>query len=153
MQPLAIDLKRRYPNLVFRAGTRFAWSPEQRQITYDRRAKDNAGRWSLLHETSHALLEHCSYANDFNLIEMEVAAWERAKHLAAELLQETIDEDHIQDCLDTYRDWLHRRSTCPSCSTKSLQEDKQHYRCFNCQSRWRVTPSRFCRSYRATIAT
>ena len=43
------------------------------------------------------------------------------------------------------------RSICPQCTTKALQQsDYAHYRCFNCHTRWRVTPSRFCRAYRTT---
>jgi hypothetical protein len=30
------------------------------------------------------------------------------------------------------------------------QNDLKHYRCFNCHEVWQVTPSRFCRAYRAT---
>lgn len=150
MQQLADRLQLRYPHLQFCAGNRFAWSPEESRITYDVKVRGKPGRWSLLHEASHALLGHHFYANDFDLLQMEVAAWERAKQLAREFLKEEIADDHIQDCLDTYRDWLHSRSVCPSCNTKSLQDDKYHYRCFNCQSRWKVTASRFCRTYRAT---
>lgn len=106
--------------------------------------------WSLLHETGHALLDHTSYKADFELLRLEVEAWERAKLLAADL-DVAIDEDHIQDCLDTYRDWLFKRSICPQCNTKCLQQgDFVHYRCFNCHTVWRVSSSRFCRAYRST---
>jgi hypothetical protein len=51
--------------------------------------------------------------------------------------------------LDTYRDWLYKRSICPTCTAKCLQQgDFVHYRCFNCHTTWRVTASRFCRAYR-----
>ncbi len=108
--------------------------------------------WSLLHETGHALLGHHSYKADFELLKLELAAWERARQIGQEV-DVDIDENHIQDCLDTYRDWLYKRSICPSCGTKCLQQDDfTHYSCFNCRAVWRVSASRFARSYRRQLA-
>jgi hypothetical protein len=59
-----------------------------------------------------------------------------------------IDEEHIQNCLDTYRDWLHKRSTCPRCDSHGLQTSEQ-YKCYNCRAVWRVGNERFCRAYRS----
>ncbi len=139
-----------YPHINFVAGDRFCWSPETQEIYYDQSRHDESAQWSLLHETGHALLSHEGYLADFELIQLEMAAWNKARQLAADYAI-TIDEDHIQDCLDTYRDWLYKRSICPQCSNRALQQsDYAHYRCFNCHMVWRVTPSRFCRAYRAT---
>lgn len=143
-------LQAKFPSLTYRQGAAFCWSPETNEILYPRKHIGERSAWSLLHETSHALLGHRSYAADFELVRMEVMAWDKAKELAKEI-GITIDEDHIQDCLDSYRDWVYARSICPRCRNKSLQQDDlQHYRCFNCHNAWRVTPSRFCRAYRAT---
>jgi hypothetical protein len=150
MDKLAKALRDQFPNLNFVAGSTFCWAPADQQVTYKPTADQRTGRWSLLHETAHALLEHTAYTNDFELLLLEVAAWERARELANRH-DIVIDEDHIQDCIDTYRDWLYKRSICPSCTTKCLQQaDSPMYRCFNCHTTWRVTPSRFCRSYRST---
>lgn len=150
MESTLNNLRKLFPSLQFTAGKSFSWSPETGEIFYDGSRKGQKPIWSLLHETGHALLGHRSYQADFELIRLEVAAWEKAKEIATKL-NVAIDEDHIQDCLDTYRDWLYKRSVCPTCSTKALQqEDYAHYRCFNCHTTWRVTPSRFCRAYRAT---
>ena len=144
------QLRMRFPDLQFVAGSRFCWSPATNEIIYDADRQDETAMWSLLHETGHALLEHQSYLADFELLRIEMAAWQKARQLAADL-DITINENHIQDCLDTYRDWLYKRSICPTCSTKALQQnDYAHYRCFNCHTVWKVTPSRFCRAYRAT---
>lgn len=144
------QLRARYPDLQFVAGSRYCWSPLTNEIGYDENRHDVSADWSLLHETGHALLHHAAYYADFELIRLEMAAWAKARELAVEF-GITIDEDHIQDCLDTYRDWLFKRSICPDCSTRALQlNDYAHYRCFNCHKVWRVTPSRFCRAYRAT---
>lgn len=148
MQSLIHKIKLAHPSLEFTAAKQFYWSPESKEIFYNSHARGKQAKWSLLHETGHALLGHTSYEADYELLRLEIAAWERAQ-LLAQQLKVTIDEEHIQDCLDTYRDWLYKRSICPKCSTKCLQQgDFVHYRCFNCHTKWRVTASRFCRAYR-----
>jgi len=146
-------LQAQYPNLHFSYGERFYWSPETDEIFYDPNASGESAAWSLLHETGHALLRHQTYQADVELLRLELEAWERARELAKDV-GINIDEDHIQDCLDTYRDWLYKRSICPSCGTKSLQQnDFVHYKCFNCHTAWRVSADRFCRPYRSTEKT
>jgi hypothetical protein len=77
-----------------------------------------------------------------------MSAWKEAQNIAKKYGQE-VDESHIQDCLDSYREWLHVRSTCPNCANHSLQQNSGDYGCFNCGATWRVSPSRFNRCYRA----
>jgi len=150
MNKLITQLQSQFPALKFTPGKQFCWSPETGEIFYKASAKGLHATWSLLHETGHALLGHQDYKADFELLRLEIAAWERARRLAKDLGLE-INEEHIQDCLDTYRDWLYKRSICPVCTTKCLQQgDFVHYRCFNCHTVWRVTASRFCRAYRST---
>lgn len=148
MRPLIKKLSVLYPEFTFVPATSFYWSPETAEIYYDDVSDQPSNIWSLLHETSHALLDHTSYKADLELLHLEVAAWNHALTLAAEH-SVVIDEDYIQDCLDTYRDWLYRRSLCPGCGAQCLQIDSTNfYRCFNCHSHWHVSPSRFCRPYR-----
>lgn len=136
------------PRITFVASDSFYWSPQQQIIAYNQLSLDKAeGAWSLLHETAHAVLGHHIYKTDFDLLMMEVAAWKHAKKLAQGLNLE-IEENYVQDCLDTYRDWLHRRSTCPTCGNVGLQHSASEYRCHNCHSKWHVTTARFCRPYR-----
>jgi len=152
MQALINQLQARHPGLRFTASKQFFWSPQTHEVFYNAEAQGDMAQWSLLHETGHALLEHTTYQADVELLRLEVDAWEEARSLAKEFDIE-IDEDHIQDCLDTYRDWLYRRSICPNCRTKCLQEDNRAaYRCFNCHTTWQVSGSRFSRSYRRTVA-
>ena len=140
MQKLINKLQAEFPTLRFTAAKQFYWSPESGEIFYNAQARGKQAVWSLLHETGHALLGHISYKADFELIRLEVAAWEQAQQLTQHLGLPSIDEDHIQDCLDTYRDWLYKRSICPNCTTKCLQQvDFVHYRCFNCHTTWRVS--------------
>lgn len=136
------------PSVTFKNDGVFCWSPKTQTIHFsDNDLKAHAGIWALLHEAGHALLDHKTYAIDFELIAMEVAAWEKAKELAKNL-KTTIDNDHMQDCLDTYRDWLHKRSTCPTCGSVSLQQSEVLYACHNCPAQWAVTRARLCRPYR-----
>lgn len=148
MQKLLQSVKAAYPALEFIQGDAFSWSPKDRTVTYAHRGSDETpAEWSLLHELAHALLDHQTYETDFELLLLEATAWHKAKALGVEY-DIAIDEEHIQDCLDTYRDWLYQRSCCPSCTNTSLQQDAVTYKCFNCGASWTVTSSRFCRPYR-----
>lgn len=141
------------PSLLFTPGERFSWSPRTSEIIYDKDAVSSpTAIWSLLHEVGHALLSHTSYETDVELIALEGAAWQKAQEIGQNY-GVVINEDHIQDCMDTYRDWLHQRSACPNCSNRSLQQDSRHYKCFNCGQVWTVSSSRFCRPYRLTKQT
>lgn len=146
MKRLVKQLQQKLPSVLFHEGDAFFWSPRDAAVTY-RSSKRIADQWSLLHEAAHALAKHKSYASDLELLLLEVEAWDKARLLGEEF-GISIDEDHIQDCLDTYRDWLHQRSTCPRCSVVSLQVSPSEYLCHNCDARWQVSASRFCRPYR-----
>jgi NADH pyrophosphatase NudC (nudix superfamily) len=149
MQKLLDKLTKDYTDLRFVPGQQFSWSPEAGEIIYKKAARGKEAEYSLLHETGHALLGHTGYEADFQLIRLEIEAWNRASELAKNYGIE-IDDDHIQDCLDTYRNWLHKRSICPSCGTQSLQQgDFIHYRCHNCHTSLKVNADRFRRSYRS----
>lgn len=148
MHKLLTKLQADYPHVTFRSGAVFSWSPKDNAVVYvDEPAETAHPIWALLHEAGHALLEHKTYATDFELVKLEAAAWAKAEELAASYGHQ-IDPDHIQDCLDTYRDWLHQRSTCPRCLTTSLQHTKTTYSCYNCDAQWRVSRSKLCRPYR-----
>lgn len=129
---------------VFKLGNTFVWSSSDQTIYYttDRDVAENAV-WSLLHEIGHAELGHIRYSDDLELLMMEVEAWKKAKDLAAKY-HLVIDEHHIEECLDSYREWLHQRSRCVECKTHSLQLDETTYECYNCSTRWTVPGSRMC---------
>lgn len=146
MKALVSTLRQQYPQFNFVAGERPSWSPARQQITYS--TKDETSIWSTFHELGHALLGHTFYESDLHLLQKETAAWATAVQIARENFGVTINNDHIQDCLDTYRDWLHKRSTCPHCGDHGLQPSQSLYRCLNCQNTWKVSSTRFCRPYR-----
>ncbi len=84
-----------------------------------------------LHEVSHAVLKHKDFRMDVERIKMENAAWEKARELANKYGIE-VDEDFIQDELDTYRDWLHKKSRCPKCGLTRFQTPNTEYHCPKC---------------------
>lgn len=142
------QLKRDFPRVVFEPSTRFVWQAHNRKITYRPEAlTSERGVWSLLHELGHARLNHADFDSDIELLQKEADAWQTALELATDYGQE-IDDDYIQNCLDSYRDWLHLRSTCPNCFVRCLQTDRHTYSCHNCDASWRVTRHRLCRPYR-----
>lgn len=142
-----VKLRDSLPGITFKPGDVFAWSPAHLTVTYCHIANDQASIWALFHEAGHAALRHKNYYDDIDLLQKEVAAWEKAKELAVGHDVE-INENHVQDCLDTYRDWLHQRSTCPNCGNISLQTSSREYKCHNCDTVWQVSDSRMCRPYR-----
>jgi hypothetical protein len=142
------DVRPLLKSVTLLSGDTFLWSPKDKTVVYDfTKLVEDTGQWSLLHEIAHATLGHQTYESDFELLQLEVAAWEEAKQSGAKLHID-IDDNYIEDCLDTYRDWLHQRSTCPTCGSVGLQHDPREYRCHNCLSTWHVSTSRFCRPYR-----
>ena len=147
MKPLVKKLATTYPDLRFIASNKFYWSPKEQAVYYDVSKNDEQGKWALIHELSHGLLGHKNYRTDFELLQLEVAAWHKAEEVA-KLFAIRINQDHVQDCLDTYRDWLHARSKCPACGEHGIQAKSGDYTCINCQSVWHVSQERFCRAYR-----
>lgn len=140
---LAIVLTKDFPHFTFIAGDLFYWSPNSREIFYQ--ASGPAS--SLLHELGHALLGHKHFSSDIDLLHKEVAAWEKARELAR-TYRVGLDDRRIEACLDGYRDWLHARSTCPTCGTHGMQPSQSVYRCLNCGNMWNVSASVLCRAYR-----
>ena len=140
-------LKKDYPNFKFKSAKLENWSPKTRTISFDNRQPEQQIKYGLLHELAHEILEQKNYSSDLELLKMEAQAW----HLAAKIGRKyrvKINEEHIQNCLDTYRDWLHKRSECPICGMHVIQQNVSTYKCFNCGQTWQVSVQRFARPYR-----
>lgn len=137
-----------HPDIKFIISARFQWSPEDKVIYYN--PTSPKPEWSLLHELGHVRGGHVSYRSDIGLLKMEVEAWQKARELARNYGIQ-ISENHIEKCLDSYRDWLYKRSSCPACSQAGLEKITGQYQCINCSESWQVTPERFCRVYRKTV--
>lgn len=140
-------LKTDYPQFTFAAGADFLWSPSDHTVYYKQTSGSPA---FLLHELSHGLLGHTDYTRDIELIAMERAAWDRALTLAG-TYDLSIEDNLIENTLDSYRDWLHARSTCPECQAIGLQTKKQIYACPACGHSWRVNEARICALRRFSI--
>lgn len=97
------------------------------------RNEQNFYSLQLLHELGHALLGHRDFRTDPERIKMECAAWEKARELA-QIYHIYYDEDFVEDELDTYRDWLYRRSKCPECGVARYQDRSGKYHCPMCES-------------------
>lgn len=131
-----------FPEISFHVSEDFLWSYEHQTIYYQPNNPEAAS--FLLHELGHALLTHSSYSRDIELIKLERDAWDYALCNLAPRYKLSIKEDVIQDNLDTYRDWLHNRSQCPSCQSTGLQIKSRTYRCLACNKLWRVNEARLC---------
>lgn len=148
MEPLIKVLRKEHPELKFTEGDMLCWSPKTKEIHYCN-SSDSGSILGVLHEIGHATLNHSTYKTDLELLQKEVLAWEQALKLA-EKYQVPLQNapSHVEDCLDTYREWLYRRSLCPTCGMNGVQKTTTRYICTNCTFVWRVSPSRFCRPYR-----
>lgn len=146
MEQLVRKLRRDHPKLVFTVGEAHCWSPRHNQIFYTG-DDEQSNIACLLHELGHARLGHQGFHSDVELLRKEVDAWQEALQLAARYGVE-IDTAHIQDSLDTYRDWLFRRSQCPRCRSTGVQQAARNYTCLNCSATWEVSTSRLSRPYR-----
>jgi len=127
---------------TFKESGNFVWSSPTKCVHHPV-IRSQEDIWSLLHEIAHAELNHHIYGLDIELLQQEVAAWQLATHLAPryDLL---IDCDYIEEHLDTYRQWLHRRSLCPDCQQNGFQTTQNTYSCSNCRCLWRVNDARLC---------
>jgi hypothetical protein len=143
MDKLAALLRKAYPDFTIIAGDLFYWSPQTKEVFY----KEAGDSGSLLHELGHALLGHSHFTTDVDLMHKEIAAWEKARELAS-IHGVELNQTAIERCLDSYRDWLHKRSTCPDCGSHGLQTTQRLYKCLNCHKTWKVSSSATCRPYR-----
>jgi hypothetical protein len=134
------SIKSDYPQFHFKKGSVFHWSHAENTVFYKSGEKEVS---YLFHELAHALLDHADYLRDIELIGMERDAWDKAKAIASKY-DHAIDDDFIQDNLDTYREWLHSRATCKKCTATGIQINKNIYRCAACGAEWRVNDARTC---------
>lgn len=150
MSSLIHKLKNDFPTITFFESDQFSWSPPSLTVSYNPELPHASQL--LLHELSHGLLEHHDYQRDVELLAMETAAWEKAKQLADDY-SVRLSESVVQPHLDTYRDWMHARSTCPECTATGYQTARAHYSCPACGHEWRVNEARICGLKRYKLTT
>lgn len=127
--------------LRFEESDGFSWNHGTATITYN--PADTHAELYLLHEYAHAELAHATFSRDVELITMERDAWHRTRQLAADY-DIPVDDTLVEEALDTYRDWLHARSTCPNCQSTGIQTGDRNYTCLACRHKWRVNEARTC---------
>jgi hypothetical protein len=145
---LLTSVRKDFTDITFVAGEHFEWQPTDRTITYD--PEDPFFDAHLLHELAHAILKHKDYDRDIDLIAMERDAWQHARLELSSRYDVDITGDILHHDMDSYRDWLHDRSTCPHCGSSGIQIKKHEYKCVTCLKTWRVNEARTCqlRRYR-----
>jgi len=137
-----------FNQFTFVAAEDFYWSAENSTVHYDPEALElKAGIYRLLHEIGHALAHHKTFGSGVELLRLETEAWSYAQGIAKKY-KIIIPQNHIDTCLHGYRDWLHSRSTCPTCGNTSAEVDENTYRCFNCSEQWTVPADQRSRCYR-----
>lgn len=142
--PLLTKLIRTYPAYSFIPSNIFKWAHSEQTIYYvPNLLHSPEGVHSLLHELGHAELNHVIYELDIQLLQKEAEAWQKAQELA-KIFAVTLEDSEIDDCLNSYRDWLAGRSTCPNCQQTGIQKNKRIYQCINCGCTWRVNDAKWC---------
>lgn len=131
MDELAEKLKGDFPELRFVWGAKFAFRPPKTVVIGP---SEPFSELLLLHEVGHAVCKHNGFKMDVERLKMENQAWEKARELA-NLYSIEVDEDFIQDQLDSYRDWLHKKSRCPRCGLTRFQTLDSKYHCPLCEMR------------------
>ncbi len=129
-------------------GDDFMWSKTRNELTV---VTDEPAQYAL-HELAHALLKHADFNLDIELLTHEREAWDFARSVLMPKYGLSIDESVVEESLDTYREWMHTRSLCPSCGLSCLQTKASTYVCVNCRCSWRPNDARRCalRRYKLT---
>jgi hypothetical protein len=144
-------LKSAHPKFSFHEGADFRWDFAAQTITYPSPPDDMAWQAHLLHELAHAELGHQKYDRDIELIAKERDAWSHTRAVLSPLYGVGIELETIESAMDSYRDWLHARSTCPHCQATGLEIKKSTYQCPACRHQWRVNEARICHLRRYEI--
>lgn len=133
---LVNKLQKDFEQFQFEPSDVSRWSRRANTVFYNEH--EPHCEWVLLHELAHACLGHTDYRRDIQLLAMERDAWEYAAATLSPRYNIVIDEYFIEDHLDTYRDWIHTKSTCPHCTLTGVEKDKQRYSCLGCGHTWRT---------------
>ena len=128
-------LKSEFGQFNFISGNRFKWkSPNS--IYFEANSDYSFNYFALLtlHELGHALSGHKDYKTDIERLRIESEAWQRAKHEINDHKNWGVkyDEDFVEGELDSYRDWLHKKSLCKKCGLTRFQTADGKYHCPSC---------------------
>ena len=124
------QLRKDYPEFKIVFGKKYAFRPPRAVVLGP---PEPFSELLALHELSHAILKHKTFRMDVERLKMESEAWAKARELAVRYNVE-VNEDFIQDELDTYRDWLHTKSKCKRCGLTCYQTPDGIYHCPRCEN-------------------
>ena len=130
MNDLLENLRCDYPDLKFKKGVRFSFRPPATIVVGPAEPNDSL---LLLHELGHALSGHKSFNLEAERLKMEREAWEKARELCNKY-GVTYDEELVETELDTYRDWLDKKSRCPKCGLTRYQTPDGVWHCPRCEN-------------------
>lgn len=134
-------LREDFPQLNFAESDDFRWSKQENTIFFE--TESSNFHLLILHELAHALLGHEDFLLDIELLKMESEAWELVRNTLAPQYGFCFDSNFSESKLDTYRDWLHKRSLCPNCKINGFQQKDLAYKCPACGTIWQNNDSRF----------
>lgn len=129
-QHFILQLSSDFPDYHFTTGRKFAFRPPHTIVIGPH---EESWQLLLLHELGHAMSGHRSFSTHIARLKMEVEAWTKAESLASKY-QIPWNETRVQEELDTYRNWLHQKSRCPSCGLTRFQTTDGQYHCPRCES-------------------
>ena len=123
-------VKSDYPEYKFISGKRFSFRPPKTIVIGPEEPNDSL---LLLHELGHALSNHRDFNTSVRRVKMEREAWEKARELCS-LYEVEYNDELIEEELDTYRDWLHKKTCCPKCGLTMFQTPDGVYHCPRCEN-------------------
>ena len=128
MDMVLVDkLRSDYPELRFREGRKFLFKPPKTIVLGPEKPADLL----LLHEVGHYLCGHVSFYTVPERLKCEREAWDKARELC-ETYGVFYDEEIVEQELDSYRDWLDKKSRCPSCGLTRFQTPDGAFHCPKC---------------------
>lgn len=124
-------LKKDFPDFRFISGRRFSFRPPKTIVI----GPDEGDKTLMLlfHELGHALSGRYAYQTSVERLKIETIAWQTGKKAYQKYSElPPWDDDFVEETLDTYRDWLHQKSKCPSCKLTMVQTEAGKWVCPFC---------------------
>ena len=134
-------LRKDFPQFNFEEIEDFEWSKKEHTIILD----PEEAKFHLLIVLlfSDRRRGHGDVWLDIELLKMESEAWELVRNNLTSQYGFCFSSNLAESKLDTYRDWLHKRSLCPKCKLNGFQQKDLTYKCPACGTIWQNNDSRF----------
>ena len=132
------DLQLFYPEYRFKPGLRFLFRPPNTIFYEPLDGPFQPFALQLLHELGHAISGHRNFQLSIDRLKIETEAWQAAEKILQihpELVAKyhlSFDQEFAEVHLDTYRRWLHQKTTCKKCGLTMFQDKNQTWYCPHC---------------------